>query len=978
MKIKMQQLLMIVSILITVSIAWAGPYSGSFVDDEHPEGTIDEGIPGFIGPAGIGEAYKENHDGSSNGNFVNPIIQQWASEVVDYSPAPDVDDDWKKPGQALGPVTGSNFDIVSLGDLSEEQLNDNVSPGEITLKFDFPIVDKPGNDLVIFENGFTSGSTAPFFAELAYVEVSSDGNQFARFPSDYSAASDVVGVYGDIDPTWIYNLAGKHANAYGTSWGTPFDLSTLEDDPAVTSGEVDLNHIQYVKIVDIPGSGFFEDANGQPIYDGWLTQGSGGIDLEAVGAIHTPSGADLENLELEPDSYWAGAYGPPQTRINRQIDVRALCRNKQQRNEVQTFFASGGMNFPNNLGEWLWSGFAYSNMKDTETPGYLNQYSAFTGIGVHLSPNYGIAFIPSDYAGGTHEPIPQSVTFDNIMPVTGMYITNTTYAMLSMLNGDNYAKAFGGDTGDDPDYFKVIIKGIDANEEYTDPVEFFLADFRFENNYQDYILDQWTWVDLSHMGELYGLEFSVDSSDKGAYGMNTPAYFAFDNINGTPPDTGNVMGYVKSNMDNYSNPIAGATVYLKTTSEITTTDASGHFRFENVPSGYYVIEVVANFFNDTIADIHTDVSTLVHMSPVSDVDFEDLELEPDSYWNGGTQTRNINHPEMVKQMAKMRNAVKASAEAGFQSGIGHFQNSYNSQYNSWTGFSYSNMADTETPGLGNQFSAITGKGVHGSPNFALAYIPTDWQSGTNDPIPQEISFDTDEGILMSGMYVTNTTYAYFSMKDGDSYAKKFGGESGDDPDFFKLIITGYDNNDNETGVVEFYLADFRSDDHSEDYIVDTWEWVDLSSLGRVKSLQCSVISSDTGTPTYFALDNINQVTLGSIEGIVSTDITGQPATIMDALVSVNGTDIVTHTDEYGRFQLDHLPTGDYQIDISSDKFAPITIDVTVENAEYVEIPQDITVLSEPVSSQCKWDINDNGQIDLAEIIHYLQILSSFK
>jgi len=80
----------------------------------------------------------------------------------------------------------------------------------------------------------------------------------------------------------------------------------------------------------------------------------------------------------------------------------------------------------------------------------------------------------------------------------------------------------------------LIIKGIDVNGDYTGTVDFYLADYRFDNNSEDYIIDNWTWVDLSLLGDVVGLEFSIDSSDKEAFGINTPAYFAMDNLNAVP------------------------------------------------------------------------------------------------------------------------------------------------------------------------------------------------------------------------------------------------------------------------------------------------------------------------------------------------------------------------------------------------------------------------------------------------------------
>lgn len=252
----------------------AGIYSTAMANTN--PGAPDPGIPGFVGPNGDGK--------TASGNYVNPIFVGWADSVVSYLPAPGVAASWTDPTKALGAVTGVNTDIVSLGDLDATQIANGVAPGQITLRFSMGIANGPGADFAVFENGFMSGNKV--FAELGYVEVSSDGVNFARFPSVYTAATAPVGGYGAIDPTGVYNLVGKHVNAYGNSWGTPFDLQDLVSHPLVQNGQVNLSAIYYVRIVDIPGSGDFKDSLGNPIYDAWVTWGSGGVDLEAIGVIH--------------------------------------------------------------------------------------------------------------------------------------------------------------------------------------------------------------------------------------------------------------------------------------------------------------------------------------------------------------------------------------------------------------------------------------------------------------------------------------------------------------------------------------------------------------------------------------------------------------------------------------------------------------------------------------------------------------------
>ena len=207
--------------------------------------------------------------------------------------------------------------------------------------------------------------------------------------------------------------------------------------------------------------------------------------------------------------------------------------------------------------------------------------------------------------------------------------------------------------------------------------------------------------------------------------------------------------------------------------------------------------------------------------------FEDLSLPPQSHWNG------------------------SDGSGGFTSGGAHLSNSYNAAWDSWDGFSYSNVTDTATQGTVAQYNAIAGGGQGGSAIYAVAYVG--WVS------PPVITLETPS--MVGGLYVTNTCHAYYSMLNGDAFAKKFGGQSGNDRDWLVLTITGKNANGTATGKINFYLADYRSTDNSNDYIVKTWEYVDLTPLGEVKSLEFALSSSDVGdwgmnTPASFAIDTI--------------------------------------------------------------------------------------------------------------------------
>ena len=310
------------TIMYEPASSFAGPYT-------------EVGISGYVNPNDRGRHADPLNDPNA---VVNPIFKGWATAVADYEPAPGVDALWADPGNALGPAAGDKLDIVSLGDLSRQQIDDGLPPGRITLSFDEPIRQQDGYEFVVFENGFTSdvslatGSVAgQMFTELGYVEVSTNGVDFARFPA-VSLTPEPVGPYGTIEISNVYNLAGKHPN--GT--GTPFDLLEIAGEPNVVSGLVDINDIRYVRIVDIPGSSDFYDeavmnidpasesvrdyySDNHPIYDAWVTFGSGGVDVEAVGVLEEQKySADID-LNGIVDMYdfdlftlaWHSRFGRP-------------------------------------------------------------------------------------------------------------------------------------------------------------------------------------------------------------------------------------------------------------------------------------------------------------------------------------------------------------------------------------------------------------------------------------------------------------------------------------------------------------------------------------------------------------------------------------------------------------------------------------------------------------------------------------------
>ena len=134
-------------------------------------------------------------------------------------------------------------------------------------------------------------------------------------------------------------------------------------------------------------------------------------------------------------------------------------------------------------------------------------------------------------------------------------ITNTTYAYNSMYFGDAFAKKFGGSSGTDPDSFVCIIRSYYKGT-FIDSELVYLADFRSQNPANDYILKDWHTVGF--FGARDSFAFELLSSDNGGWGMNTPAFFALDDIVIYVGE--NVRNTSKTRTEVYPNPTSGALV----------------------------------------------------------------------------------------------------------------------------------------------------------------------------------------------------------------------------------------------------------------------------------------------------------------------------------------------------------------------------------------------------------------------------------
>jgi hypothetical protein len=202
----------------------------------------------------------------------------WATDVDELVRGPM---DISNPGAGLtshgseddviGPRSGDTLVTVSLGD-----------GGWITMYFAGGIANAPGDDFAVFENSIWSPEG--LFAEFAFVEVSTNGFDFARFEPTSLQPVPVL-PFGTMDPSDYENFAGDQEVGLGTG----FDLAELAGHPLVTSGTLELGAVFYVRLIDVIGDGTTFDKDGEPVYDPHPTPfPTGGFDLDGIGVLNEP------------------------------------------------------------------------------------------------------------------------------------------------------------------------------------------------------------------------------------------------------------------------------------------------------------------------------------------------------------------------------------------------------------------------------------------------------------------------------------------------------------------------------------------------------------------------------------------------------------------------------------------------------------------------------------------------------------------
>lgn len=279
-----------------------------------------------------------------------------------------------------------------------------------------------------------------------------------------------------------------------------------------------------------------------------------------------------------------------------------------------------------------------------------------------------------------------------------------------------------------------------------------------------------------------------------------------------------------------------------------------------LPNEPLSLEVIPECHTDyllTVTDSHGRIATATarvytNSSEMLMADFENLFVPEQGYENG------------------------ANLDGSFVSGSFEFANFYSDEYGGfWAWCAYANRTSTAFDGIEDQCNNVVGGGVNGSANYLVAYV-SDWYG------PCRITLkNNDEPAVIPGCYITNSTWVENAILNGDGISDNGMDKGFGEGDYLLLTIKGDNGN-----TLDYYLADYRSADASEHHYTNTWEWIDLSSLGAVKTLSFSMSGSKTGawglnTPTYFCIDDLGAEDPHHTTGIGNIDeSTGAPTPSM--------------------------------------------------------------------------------------------------
>ena len=549
---------------------------------------------------------------------------------------------------------------------------------------------------------------------------------------------------------------------------------------------------------DYPTITTWSDLIDDPQYGGPLLYGEMGMGMEAPYRWY-----DEGNTELMHESpmgygtycYWSGGHA-----ISNYVceDVASEYRNYGDMNGQLTVCATSGNNGSAN---------------------FAMHYGYMDGSSYNLTE-----YLPA-------------LTFGDGVPrvIDHMYVHMNAYLLNCILHGNELTDPVG-----EIDYVKLEATGYDENEEATGTVEIYICTSPI-----DFVMD-WTYWDLSPLGEVVRVEFNVLGTNDNGYGFSQPAYFAYDDVAVRfPIETDDSMDDNENKDDNGEDNADEETEDEKDYDLRILTFEDDDAKFEPF------------YMGDSYAEI-TQWSDLI----------DDEQIQGELLYGGYMWSMSEPYWWYDENNTEIMHIMPYNFNTYCYAGGGH---------------AISNFASTDYETYGDQYSQLTvygeeGQGgYNGSANFAMHFGYIDGSPWNETEYLPALTFGDGEARVIDHMYVNNGTYAINCYMNGNGLTAAVGEE-----DWVKLLATGYDENGEETGCVEIYLC------NGPDDITMEWKKWDLSPLGKVVEVQFNVTgSSDNGygfsQPAYFAYDNVAvrfpKENIGGESGGVTTDITTTPSPI---------------------------------------------------------------------------------------------------
>lgn len=245
---------------------------------------------------------------------------------------------------------------------------------------------------------------------------------------------------------------------------------------------------------------------------------------------------------------------------------------------------------------------------------------------------------------------------------------------------------------------------------------------------------------------------------------------------------------------------------------------------------------VSNTYSVTVTDARGAVASastkLRVLGDMAIATFDDLYLAPDSHWCGDTDDEDY-------------------IQGSFFSGSFEFNNLYMADWDSWSFFGYSNHTSTSFSSyVTDQWNSAVGHGVDDSANYGVVFI-SPYMGKTLTTLS-----NAPQGQVIPGMYITNSAWVVDAILHGDGLS--------DGPfalgDKLTLQLTGTAE-DGSVTTLETLLADYTTENEQDRWYLDSWQWIDLSKLGSIVSLEWNITSTRNNaggmtTPAYVCIDNL--------------------------------------------------------------------------------------------------------------------------